>query len=222
MFSRPVGRLICRLGTVSWDDTDRGREQRSRRRRGCSRAAGGRPQTVPVGDHELDVRRAYREHGGLVYNVAHRVLGRPDLAEEATQETFIRAWRMQERIDPSRPLAPWLATIARRIAIDIHRREARRPTTPLGPDDAPSVVVDAALMVEIETLDRLRRAIRTLAPEDAELIRLHHLDGLSYAEVGRRLGIAEGTAKSRLFRIHRALHATLADIGPERRLELGA
>jgi RNA polymerase sigma-70 factor (ECF subfamily) len=189
------------------------------------RPAGGRESATPADEHEreheLDARRAYREHGGHVDHVAHRVLGRRALAEEATQETFIRAWRMQERIEPGRPLAPSLATIARRIAIDIHRREARRSTTRLEPDAALPVVVDAALMIEIESLDRLRGAIRTLAPEDAELIGLHHVDGLSYGEVGRRLGIAEGTGTSRSFRIHRELYAMLADIAPATGLHRG-
>ena len=60
-----------------------------------------------------------------------RVLGRHDLAKEAAQQTFVRAWQTADRFDPTRDPAPWLATIARRVAIDIFRREGRRPTSPL-------------------------------------------------------------------------------------------
>ncbi len=70
------------------------------------------------------VREVYREYGGLVYAVAHRVLGSSDLAEEATQQTFVRAWQAADRLDPDRDPAPWLATIAKRSALDIHRRGA--------------------------------------------------------------------------------------------------
>ena len=77
------------------------------------------------------VRALYREYGRLVYAVAHRVLGQHDLAEEATQQTFVRAWQAAERFDVDRDPAPWLATIAKRTAIDIYRREARRPTVAL-------------------------------------------------------------------------------------------
>jgi RNA polymerase sigma-70 factor (ECF subfamily) len=59
------------------------------------------------------VRALYRDYGRLVYGVARRVLGRDDLAEEATQQTFMRAWQAADRLDADRDPAPWLATIAR-------------------------------------------------------------------------------------------------------------
>ena len=79
----------------------------------------------------LAVRALYREYGRLVYAVTLRVLGRPDLAEEATQQTFVHAWQAADRIDVDRDPASWLATIAKRVAIDIYRREARRPASAL-------------------------------------------------------------------------------------------
>jgi RNA polymerase sigma factor (sigma-70 family) len=72
------------------------------------------------------VRALYREYGRLVYAVAYKVLGERGLAEEAAQQAFLKAWRGARSFEPTRDLAPWLATIARRAAIDIHRREARR------------------------------------------------------------------------------------------------
>src|SRR5882762_5397493 len=75
---------------------------------------------------ENAVRAMYREYGNLVYAVAHHALGRHDLAEEAVQQTFVNAWRAADRFDVDRDPAPWLATIARRAAIDIYRRESRR------------------------------------------------------------------------------------------------
>lgn len=80
-----------------------------------------------VGDPD-GVRAVYREFGGLVFAVTYRALGARELAEEATQETFVKAWRAAASFDPARELGPWLATIARRTAIDLHRREARRGT----------------------------------------------------------------------------------------------
>lgn len=72
------------------------------------------------------MREVYRAYGRLVYAVAYQVLGERGLAEEATQQTFMQAWRAASSYDPARELGPWLATIARRTAIDIHRREARQ------------------------------------------------------------------------------------------------
>src|SRR5215217_1321027 len=80
------------------------------------------------------VRAVYREYGRLVYGVAHKVLGDPDLADEAAQQAFVQAWKAAASFDPTRELGPWLATIARRAAIDVHRRQPRVDTEPL--DDA--------------------------------------------------------------------------------------
>ena len=75
------------------------------------------------------IRAVYRAYGSLVFAVAMRTLGSRELAEEASQQTFMNAWRAASTFDIGREPGPWLATIARRCAIDVHRREARRATT---------------------------------------------------------------------------------------------
>ena len=75
------------------------------------------------------VREVYREYGRLVYAVSFKVLGNRALAEEATQQAFLQAWRAASSFDAGKELGPWLATIARRAAIDVHRRESRRSTS---------------------------------------------------------------------------------------------
>jgi RNA polymerase sigma factor (sigma-70 family) len=160
------------------------------------------------------VGAVYRKYGRLVYAVAYRALGRHDLAEEATQQTFVNAWRAADRIDIDRDPAPWLATIARRVAIDIYRREASRPTTALDAVAAsdPAVV---SLPPDLEALDavwQVRRAIDALAPEEAAIVRLQHLEGLTHNEISETLGIALGTVKSRSHRAHRHLAAVLGHL----------
>src|SRR6478609_10085186 len=81
------------------------------------------------------VRAVYREYGRLVYAVCRNQLGSPQLAEEAAQQTFLKAWRSASTVDPGRDLAPWLATIARRTAIDVHRQESRQVSSDI--DDVP-------------------------------------------------------------------------------------
>lgn len=68
------------------------------------------------------VRVVYQRYGRLVFSVAHQVLGDVGLAEDATQQTFVQAWRAADSFDPARALPAWLTTIARRAAIDVHRR----------------------------------------------------------------------------------------------------
>ena len=160
------------------------------------------------------MRALYREYGRLVYAVAHRVLGQHDLAEEAAQETFVRAWKAADRFDVDRDPASWLATIAKRAAIDVYRREARRRTGALS-DVAANDPALVSLPPDLDTLDavwHVRRAIDELPPEEAAIVRLQHLDGMTHSEISETLGIAVGTVKSRSHRAHRKLAALLGHL----------
>jgi RNA polymerase sigma factor (sigma-70 family) len=160
------------------------------------------------------VRTLYREYGKLVYTVAHRVLGRHDLAEDAVQQTFVRAWQASDRIDVDRDPAPWLATIAKRVAIDIHRHRARRPAVELSavaPNDN-AVVTLPPDMAKLDAVWRVRRAIEELAPDEAIIVRLQHLEGMTHAEVAEKLGLPLGTVKSRSHRAHQKLAELLGHL----------
>ena len=157
------------------------------------------------------VRLVYREYAKLVFAVALRALGSRVLAEEATQQTFVKAWRAAADFDPSRELGPWLATIARRTAIDLHRRESRHRAEPLVETRRadPSLV---SLPTGVEhTFDvwAIRQAIDALPPEERDVVRLLHLEQLTQSEAAGRLGVPIGTVKSRSFRAHRHLAARL-------------
>jgi RNA polymerase sigma-70 factor (ECF subfamily) len=166
------------------------------------------------------VRLVYREYGQLVYAVAHHVLGRHELAEEATQQTFVRAWQAADRVQIDRDPAPWLATIAKRVAIDIHRRESRRPAQPSA-DIASMVDRGRALMTQsadpdsLDAVWRVRRAIDELSVEEASVVRLQHLDGLTHTEIADKLGIPLGTVKSRSHRAHQRLTGLLGSLRKE-------
>ena len=160
------------------------------------------------------VRALYREYGRLAYAVAYRVLGRRDLAEDAVQETFVRAWQAADRFDVERDPAAWLATISKRAAIDIYRREARRPTTgliDLAAND-PAVVALPPDLGSVDAVWQVRRAIDQLAPEEATIIRMHHLEGMTHVQISDRLGVALGTVKSRSHRAHTKLAELLGHL----------
>jgi RNA polymerase sigma factor (sigma-70 family) len=160
------------------------------------------------------VRAVYRDYGRLVYAVAYRILGNPGLAEEATQQAFLKAWRAAESLDATREIGPWLATIARRVAIDVYRREAVRAADPLDSVE-PS---DPALMSSPESAEaayeiwEVRQAVAGLPPDEQEVVRLQHFAGLTHAQIAERLKLAVGTVKSRSFRAHRRLAARLAHL----------
>lgn len=166
------------------------------------------------------VRLVYREYGQLVYAVAHHVLGRHELAEEATQQTFVRAWQAADRVHIDRDLAPWLATIAKRVAIDIYRREARRPAQPSADivsmsDHGQALMMQSADSDSFDAVWRVRKAIDELSVEEASVVRLQHLDGLTHIEIAEKLGIPLGTVKSRSHRAHQRLAGLLGSLRKE-------
>lgn len=156
----------------------------------------------------------YREYGRLVYAIAHRVLGVRTLAEEATQQTFVKAWRASESLDDSREIAPWLAAISRRVAIDIHRREAARLADPLESvaPSHPAVISQAPSVEALYDVWEVRQAVAELPGDEQEVVRLQHFDGLTHAEIAQRLQLAVGTVKSRSFRAHKRLAALLGHL----------
>ena len=165
------------------------------------------------GDPEA-VRIVYGSYGRLVYAVAYRVLGDRGLAEEATQQAFLKAWRAAESLDASREMGPWLATIARRVAIDVHRREARRRAYQLesvAPAD-PALVTQPQSAEAVYDVWEVRRAVAELPPEEQEIVRLQHFEGLTHRAIAERLKVPAGTVKSRSFRAHTRLAAQLAHL----------
>jgi RNA polymerase sigma-70 factor (ECF subfamily) len=160
------------------------------------------------------VRQVYREYGRAVYGVAYRALGNPGLAEEAAQQAFLQAWRASATVDASREIGPWLFTIAKRAAIDVYRREARRShedVDALAPGD-PAVVT---LPPNIERLSEnweIHAAVDGLPADERDVVRLQHFGGLTHLEIADRLDIPVGTVKSRSFRAHRRLAASLGHL----------
>jgi RNA polymerase sigma-70 factor (ECF subfamily) len=155
------------------------------------------------------VRTVFQAYGRLVFTVALRVLGDRGLAEDATQQTFVQAWRAAAAFDPGRELGPWLATIARRAAIDVQRREAiraPRPVADMTARDAPSAAETAERAYEAWAV---RQAVDELPGDERDVVRLQHLEGKSHTEIAEQLGIPIGTVKSRSNRAHRRLASRL-------------
>ena len=163
---------------------------------------------------EAGIQAIYRRYAGLVHSVSYQVLRRSVLAEEAVQQTFVQAWRASATLDVSREIAPWLTTIARRVAIDIARREGRRATVSLDqtdPGERSLVTLPPSESAAWETA-QVRLAIEALPVDERTVVRMQHLDGFTHQEIADHLGLPLGTVKSRSFRAHRALAERLAHL----------
>jgi RNA polymerase sigma-70 factor, ECF subfamily len=159
---------------------------------------------------EDGVRAVYQRYAGAIASVAMGTLGRRDLADEVVQTTLLKAWRASSTFDPSRELAPWLYAIARRVAIDVYRRERRAAaTTQLGDDDV--AVVPLSFERTWERWE-VRTAIDRLPDEEREVVRLTHLVGMTHQQAADELRVPVGTVKSRSSRAHRRLAALLSHV----------
>lgn len=159
---------------------------------------------------EPGLRAAYAAHGGEVYRFANRSLGDGMLAEEAVQETFLRAWRAAERFDPELgSLRTWLFAIARNVIIDLSRARAVRPQvtgeTGEDPGDNPIEQAMQSWLVE-EALGRISGDHRKAIVET-------YFRGRPYGEVAEELGVPEGTLRSRVFYGLKSLRLTLEEMG---------
>ena len=157
------------------------------------KGTGARPAGAPT---ERELEAAVAEHGPRVLAVARRILQNESLAEEIAQETFLTFWRDPGAFVPSRgSLGGWLAAVARNKAIDAVRSEGSRTRR------QELLAVNEDLPIDLPDLDTarsVRDAVARLTYLQREALFLAYFEGLTYREVAIRLGIPEGTAKTRL------------------------
>jgi RNA polymerase sigma-70 factor, ECF subfamily len=168
---------------------------------------------VPRLDTEEGIRAAYREHGGVLLHHAEQSLRDRGLAEEAVQETFVRAWRNADRYDAGiASLRTWLFAILRNVVIDLARARAVRPTLATEPErlDVHAHVASDDADAVLTTWE-LTEALALLSEEHRRAIVETHLRSRSYTEVAAELGVPVGTVRSRVFYGLRALRAVLEE-----------
>lgn len=141
---------------------------------------------------------AFKEHGAAVKGVAWRVLKDENLAEDIVQETFVTFWDSPEKYDAGRgTLRTFLLTIAHRKAVDVVRSEVARTRREQRPPDPVHIDVEDEVWSR-DLSETVREALMALAEGEREAIALAYYGGLSYVQVAERLGLPEGTVKSRI------------------------
>ena len=158
---------------------------------------------------DRDVREAYAAHSGELYGFAMRSLRDRGLAEEAVQETFLRAWRAGDRYDPELgSLRTWLFAILRNVVIDLGRARAARPGVAVG-----TVEVGHEPLEQVLLSWQVEEALRRIGDQHRKVIVETFYKGRPYAEVAAELGVPEGTIKSRVYYGLRALRNALEELG---------
>lgn len=153
-----------------------------------------------VAGDDTALAEVYDQYAPVVHGVALRLVG-ATAARDVTQEVFVALWQHPLSFDPQRgSLRTFLSLAARRRAIDLLRRqgrgERREERAAHQASVPPPDVEEAALAMVVG--ERLRAAVAALPEGQRRAVELAYFDGLTYRQVAARLGIAEGTAKSRL------------------------
>jgi RNA polymerase sigma-70 factor (ECF subfamily) len=143
----------------------------------------------------------YDRYVGRVHALTLRILGEPMLAEEATQDTFLKLWsRARFYLSERGSLLLWLLTIARHTALDRLRLETRRPTLSdsKDPTEAWQTIPNGEGLPDENRWRSVRFALDALSPEHRQVIELAYYQGLSQSEIAEVLGWPLGTVKTRL------------------------
>ena len=154
-------------------------------------------------------RGLVERHGARVFRLAWRITGDEATAEDAVQETFLRAWRSLRRFDARASFGTWLHRIAVNTAVEMIRK--RRPETQMEepeplPSDEPGPE-RAALSQEVQRT--VRTALGELSPMERTAFVLRHFEGRPIAEICRHLGLRESAGKQAIFRAVRKLRRAL-------------
>jgi RNA polymerase sigma-70 factor, ECF subfamily len=149
-----------------------------------------------------------REFQADVYRFAWHLTRDRDLAEDVTQDAFLRAFRFIDGFRGDRKFGSWLFSITRNCAMDALRRR-RFPLVHELDLEIEGSVGDATAHAELDA------ALRSISEEHREAFLLIEVFGLNYQEASDVLGVAVGTVKSRMFRARKALCAAIADEMPD-------
>jgi RNA polymerase sigma-70 factor (ECF subfamily) len=150
-----------------------------------------------------------RLHQRRAYAVARSIVLTHEDAEDAVQEGFLHAFRALHRFLPDQAFGAWLHRIVANAALDITRRKKVRDADALS-DTIASPFRDPGEADELRR--RLEAALATLGERQRSVIVLHDVEGFKHSEIGRILGIPEGTARSDLHHARARLRQALGGI----------
>ncbi len=163
-----------------------------------------------------EFRRFVEQYEGLVWGFIARMVQDRALAEDLSQETFLRAYRALPTFEPARgaKVSTWLLTIARNTALDALRRRGA-PTTPLD-EELPEAETPESIRAARELGEAIARAAAELSPHHREVLVLADAQGLSMDEIAVVVAAPVNTVKQRLSRARARMRVLLAGWERER------
>jgi RNA polymerase sigma-70 factor, ECF subfamily len=165
-------------------------------------------------DAEALARALYATHGPALHAWARRRFVDGQVAEEVVQETVLLAWRHHEQFDRTRGSErAWMFGIARNVAATRLRHDRRRLRVVVTPAEEVDSSAEDADLARVAERSLVADALRSLSEDHRAVIAAAYWDGLRTSEIARRLGIPDGTVKSRLYYGLKALRSALEERG---------
>lgn len=143
-----------------------------------------------------------------VYNLCYRMLGNAEDAEDAAQETFLRAYRSLKSYDENRSFSTWILSVAAHYCIDQIRRRRQVVVSieelpvPDVPDISPGLEARVSLK---EQQERIRSLLNRLDETDRSAVIMYYWYDFSYEEISQALSLTLSAVKSRLHRARRTM-----------------
>ncbi|HSK10942.1 MAG TPA: RNA polymerase sigma factor [Vicinamibacterales bacterium] len=156
---------------------------------------------------ERAFERLYRANVGRIHGLARRMAGF-DAADELTQDVFIRAWEKLGSFRGDSRFSTWLYRLAVNVIIERRRSAARRSWLEV-PDGEAALGLEGAPAADTATAMDLRAAVDSLPEGARQIFLLHDVEGYKHHEIGKLLGIADGTSKGQLHRARMMLRSCL-------------
>ena len=159
-------------------------------------------------------RMLYDAHAPRIYRLVFRLTGDVDLAQELTQDAFIRAFGKLDRFRGEAAFATWIHRIAVSVTMNGMRKVKRFRAREADLDEAIGVSVEGK-SADPDLRERLCEAIDALPDALRVTLVMHDVEGYTHGEISEILGAPDGTCKSRLAAARARLRTTLADFAPE-------
>ena len=166
-----------------------------------------------LGGDPVAERALYEQHVDRVYRLAYRLAGNDDLAQDFTQDTFVRAFQRLPEFRGDSAFSTWLHSIAVSVSLNGLRKVARLRTREADLTEATSVPVPRTAEPDLKV--RMARAIDALPDGYRTVFVMHDIEGYTHEEIGAALGIEAGTSKAQLSRARAKLRQALADFAGE-------
>lgn len=172
---------------------------------------------VQAGDVQA-FRLLVERHQPTVFRLAFRMTGNQQDAEDAVQETFLRAYRQLRRFEPRASFGTWLYRIAANCTLDLLRKRQREAEHRAWPDSAATETPDSvaantpapdSVAASAEAQQQVESALDQLTPLERAAFTLRHLEGRPIAEISATLGVGANAAKQSIFRAVRKLRLAL-------------